>query len=87
MIGILLTIIGFLAPICTGSVPVKSGESPTKPNVVSKAQTLHTVNFSSEMGKAKHVSGKKIFCSMNVYKIRGKRILEIVHCPFEMPAN
>ena len=47
----------------------------------------HTVNFCSEMGQAKHVSGKNIFCSMNVYKSRGKRIFEIVHWPFELPPN
>ena len=47
----------------------------------------HTVNFSSEIGQAKHVSGKYIFCSMNVYKSRGKRIFEIVHWPFELPPN
>ena len=43
----------------------------------------HAVNFGSEMVKAKHVSGKNIFCSMNKEKIREKRIFEIVHCPFE----
>ena len=48
---------------------------------------IHTVNFCSEMGQAKHVSGKNIFCSMNVYKSRGKRIFEIVHWPFELPPN
>ena len=47
----------------------------------------HTVNFFSEMGQAKHVSGKNIFCSVNVYKSRGKRIFEIVHWPFELPPN
>ena len=45
----------------------------------------HTVNFCSEMGQAKHVSGKNIFCSVNVYKSRGKRIFEIVHWPIELP--
>ena len=39
------------------------------------------------LGQAKHVSGKNVFCSMNVYKCRGKRIFEIVHWPFELPAN
>ena len=36
----------------------------------------HTVNFFSEIGQAKHFSGKNIFCSVNVYKSRGKRILK-----------
>ena len=49
--------------------------------------TTHPVNFGSEMGEAKHVSGKNIFCSMKVYKSRGKRIFEIVHWPFELPPN
>ena len=49
--------------------------------------SAHTVNFRSEMGSSKHASGKNIFCSMNVYKSRGKRIFEIVHCPFELPPN
>ena len=47
----------------------------------------HTVNFCSEMGQAKHVSGKNIFWSMKVHKSKGKRIFEIVHCPFELPPN
>ena len=41
------------------------------------------MNFGSEMVQAKHVSGKDIFCSMNMEKIREERIFEIVHCPFE----
>ena len=41
------------------------------------------MNFGSEMVKAKHVSEKNIFCSMNKEKVREKRIFEIVHCPFE----
>ena len=45
--------------------------------------SLHTVNFSSEMVWAKHVSGKNIFCSINKEKIREEKIFEIVHCPFE----
>ena len=45
----------------------------------------HTMNFCSEMGQAKHVSGKNLFCSMNVYKSREKRNFEIVHWPFELP--
>ena len=49
--------------------------------------STHTVNFGSEMVQAKHVSGKNIFCSMNAYKSRGKRIFEIVHWPFELPPN
>ena len=49
--------------------------------------TIHIVNFCSEMGQAKHVSGKNILCSMNVYKSRGKRIFEIIHWPFELPPN
>ena len=36
----------------------------------------HTLNFGSEMVWAKHVSGKNMFCSMNVDKIRGKEVLE-----------
>ena len=47
----------------------------------------HTVNFCSEMGYAKHVTGKNIFCSMNLYKSRGKRVFEIVHWPFKLPPN
>ena len=43
----------------------------------------HTVNFCSEMVWAKHVSGKNMFFSMIVDKSKGKRIFEIVHCPFE----
>ena len=46
-------------------------------------KTKHPVNFGSEMVKAKHVSGKNIFCSMNEEKTREERIFEIVHCPFE----
>ena len=30
---------------------------------------------------------KNIFCSMNVYKSKGKRIFEIVHWPFELPPD
>ena len=52
-------------------------------NRLSYESVQHTVNFCSEMGQTKHVSGKNIFCSVNAYKIRGKRIFEIVHCPFE----
>ena len=37
---------------------------------------LHTVNFGSEMVLTKHVSGKNIFCSMNLDKIRGKEFLK-----------
>ena len=44
---------------------------------------FYTVNFGSEMGQAKHVSGKNTFCSMNREKIREERIFEIVHFPFE----
>ena len=47
----------------------------------------HTVNFCSEMAQAKHVSEKNIFFSMNVDKIKGKRIFEIVHCPYKMQPN
>ena len=64
----------------------KSGQSVSRHclthlNVMSNI-TPHTVNFGSEMVKAKHVSGKNIFCSMNKEKIRGERIFETVHCPF-----
>ena len=45
------------------------------------------MNFGSEMVKAKHVSGKYIFCSMNKEKIREERIFEILHCPFEDQAD
>ena len=45
------------------------------------------MSFFSEMVSGNIVSGKNIFCSMNVNKIRGKRIFEIVHCPFEMPPS
>ena len=34
-----------------------------------------------------HVSVKTIFDSINLYKCKGKRIFEIVHWPFELPAN
>ena len=48
---------------------------------------LHTVNFGSEMVEALQVSRKNIFCSLNLYKIKEKRIFEIVHCPFELSPN
>ena len=51
--------------------------------IIQHARLTHTVNFGSEMVKAKHVSGKKIFCSMNKEEIREERSFEIVHCPFE----
>ena len=35
-----------------------------------------TANFCSEMVLAKHVSGKNTFCSINVDRTRGKRILK-----------
>ena len=35
----------------------------------------------------RNVSGRNIFCSMNVYKSRGKIIFEIIHWPFELPLN
>ena len=31
--------------------------------------------------------GKNIFCSVNAYKIRGKRIFENIHWPFKLPPN
>ena len=43
----------------------------------------HTLNFCLEMGKAKNVFGKNVFCSMNKEKIIEERIFETVHCPFE----
>ena len=46
-----------------------------------------SLNFCSEMVEAKHVYGKNIFCSMNVDKIREKRIFEIAHWPFELSPN
>ena len=36
-------------------------------------KTKHPVNFGSEMVKAKHVSGKNIFCSMNKEKNEGRK--------------
>ena len=48
---------------------------------------MHTVNFGSEMVEALQVSRKNIFCSLNVDKIKEKRIFEIVHCPFELSPN
>ena len=38
-------------------------------------------------GIGKHVPGKNLFWSVNVYKSRGKRIFEIVHWPFELPPS
>ena len=52
-----------------------------------KVMDVHTVNFGSKMVQAKHVSRKNIFCSMDKEKIREKIIFEIVHCPFEGPAQ
>ena len=48
---------------------------------------IHTVNFCSKMGQVKQVSRKNIFCSVNVYKSRGKIVFEIVHKPYELPPN
>ena len=48
-----------------------------------KMTYTHTVNFGSEMVKAKHVAGKNIFFSKNKEKVREERIFEIAHCPFE----
>ena len=45
------------------------------------------MNFGSEMVEALQVSRKNIFCSLNVDKIKEKRIFEIVHCPFELSPN
>ena len=47
----------------------------------------YTMNFCSKMVEAKLVSGKNIFCSVNVDKIKEKGIFEIVHCPFELSPN
>ena len=41
----------------------------------------------SEMVKAIKVSGKNIFGSISVDKVRGKRIFEIIHWPFELSPN
>ena len=41
------------------------------------------MNFCVEMAQAKHVSEQKVFFSMNADKIRGKRIFEIIDCPFQ----
>ena len=48
-----------------------------------RPQSAQTVNFGSEMVKAKHVSGKNIFCSTNKDKIGEETIFEIVHFPLE----
>ena len=47
----------------------------------------HTVNSGSEMVEAKHVSEKNIFWFTLTVKIRGGKIFEFVHCPFEGWAN
>ena len=49
--------------------------------------SLHTVKSGSEMVKASQVSGKNIFCSINVDITRGKIIFEIVHWHSKLPAN
>ena len=43
---------------------------------------LHTVNFSLEMVKTKHLSWKNIFHSTEKDKNREEIIFEILHCPF-----
>ena len=47
----------------------------------------HTVNPSSEMIGALYISGKNIFWSTHVCKNRERIFFEILHCPFELPAN
>ena len=48
---------------------------------------MHTVNLSSDMIGALYISGKNIFGSTHVYKNRERKFFEILHCPFELPAN
>ena len=56
-------------------------------SLAEKISSGHTASFGSEMVEALQVSRKNIFCSLNVDKIKEKRIFEIVHCPFELSPN
>ena len=60
---------------------------PSKNKTENPFSPMHTVNSSSEMVEAKHVSGKNIFWSTLTVKGRGGKIFEFVHCPFEGRAN
>ena len=62
-------------------------ESKTKLEVKTNGQELYTLWIFLRNGVGKTCLWKNIFCSMNVHKSKGKRIFEVIHCPFELPPN
>ena len=72
----------FLGPHC-----IMVDEVPQESDTFMQTFWCHTVKSGSEMVKALQVSGKNIFCSINVDKTKEKRIFEIVHWPFKLPPN